>query len=68
MGFQCKFYKPKDSDKYEYNRIAGTPCGNCKRWNGKMCEDEAEVNAYYDREFEKWDREMRANRGVRIDG
>jgi hypothetical protein len=57
---RCKHYKPIDiTDKCN--------CGNCQKWTGKKCRDEAELLAEYDREHGAYDHMMRDNRGVRYD-
>ena len=67
MRFTCKLYKAKDADEYEYAKTTGTSCGNCLRWDGKRCRDEAELLGEWEKEHGAYERMMRTNRGARIE-
>jgi len=55
---KCLYFKP-----HEVGCMAN--CRNCKRWNGTRCKDEKKLLYEETVEFEKYDRMMRENKGVR---
>jgi hypothetical protein len=65
---QCSKFKPKDNITELFFNCVPVACANCILWTGNKCKVEAELLAEWDREHGAFERQMRQNRGVRIDG
>ena len=59
-AMRCKYYEPIDIGG-KYN------CGNCQKWNGKKCRDEAQLLAEWDAKHRAYERMMAENKGVRVE-
>ena len=57
---RCPLFDPDNNNDKE-------SCGNCRRWTGKRCRDEAELLHEEQRRYRALDKMMRENRGVRLE-
>ena len=60
MAVKCKRYEAIEIGDNEN-------CVNCRKWTGKKCRDEAMLIADWEKAHGAYDRQMRTNRGARIE-